>query len=280
MGARRFSRPLLLLAGTVAAVAIVVAAGAQSAAPNLIPYTGHLDSDGMPVTGEVDMTFFLVGSPTGTFANALWSERHPGVRVSGGAFGATLGAGTPATPIPAALLRDQPALYIGVKLGPGDGVELAGKQRLLSGPYALASASARDFTVTGALSVQGSATIGGNLRVGGSLLGTPVVVQTFSQTVGGTASTATTTALTDGFVTAQLSATTDGAGGFVRGFIDNAQVAVEHFHYYTGSVNTDYVNSGSISFLVRRGATWRVEAGCIWPACAGDVRWTPIGTPP
>lgn len=82
------------------------ATGPYGTPPRVIPYAGTLDQSGMPVTGDVPMTFFLVTSATATSSRAIWTEDYPAgdpVHVLGGRFSVALGSKTPNTGIPDAV---------------------------------------------------------------------------------------------------------------------------------------------------------------------------------
>jgi hypothetical protein len=110
--------------------------------PFEIPYRGVLEQDGVLVDGiSVDMQFDIYDAATG--GTPIWTETHIGVPVAGGKFSVMLGS-TP-SPIDIAVLQQNPELYIGVTV---QGVELAGRQRLLAVPYARRS---EDGVPSGAL---------------------------------------------------------------------------------------------------------------------------------
>lgn len=74
--------------------ALLVSATAQAEPVQMVvPYHGILDNDGVPVDGEVQMTFTLYDTAAGPQgAGVPWSECHPQVSVHNGAFAVRLGA--------------------------------------------------------------------------------------------------------------------------------------------------------------------------------------------
>jgi len=68
------------------------------AVPGLINYQGKLtDSDGNPLTGTYEMTFFLLDAPT--LGTIVWSENHASVTVTDGIYNVQLGSvSNPFTP--------------------------------------------------------------------------------------------------------------------------------------------------------------------------------------
>jgi len=96
--------------------------------PRQIPYRGVLEQNGAPVpSGTVAMRFDLWDAETG--GASRWSEAMPAVAVQDGQFSVALGD---TNPIPAAVLA-LPTLYLAVSV---EGQALAGRQRLLTVPYA------------------------------------------------------------------------------------------------------------------------------------------------
>lgn len=158
-----------VLAGGVVAWAVT---GPFGTPPRLVPFGGTLELNGVPVNGNVPMTFFVLDSAAAAVTGALWQEDYPAaspVTVVGGRFRVELGSRSPPTGIPDTVFRNG-ELYVAVTVR---GVELRGRQRLLASPYAITAAQARDFTVNGTLSVAGAATLGDALtdatRVNGTL---------------------------------------------------------------------------------------------------------------
>ncbi len=150
-----------ILAGGVLALAVT---GPFGTPPRLIAYGGTLDQGGMPVTGPVPMTFFILNSATALPAAALWSEDYPAatpVNVVGGRFDVILGSRTPVTGVPDSVFQNG-ELYVAVRVA---GVDLEGRQRLVTNPFAITAAQAQDFSVLGNLRVSGSATMTGAVAV-------------------------------------------------------------------------------------------------------------------
>ncbi len=140
-----------ILAGGVLALAVP---GPFGTPPRVLPYGGTLEQDGVAVNGNVPMTFFLLTGENVPLASAIWSEDYPAnnpVAVAGGRFQVELGSRTPNSGIPDAVLRAG-ELYVGVRVA---GVELSGRQRLFSNPFAITAAQAQDFTVHATLQVGG-----------------------------------------------------------------------------------------------------------------------------
>ena len=85
------------------------------AVPGVLPYQGTLvNSQGNPVEGLFNMTFFIYPEPEG--GTALWTEAHAGgngVPVAQGLFNVNLGS---LVPIPTDIW-DQAPLFLGVQVG-------------------------------------------------------------------------------------------------------------------------------------------------------------------
>ena len=143
----RSKMPLLLVVGALfvfVGASVAQVTGNYGTPPKLVPYNGHLENNGIPVNGTVDLEFFVVTSPTESPAAALWRESHPDVLVSAGSFSVVLGYSTSF----GTLFSEQGELYVGVSVY---GVALAGRQRLTSSPYSIAAGEAQNFTVSGTL---------------------------------------------------------------------------------------------------------------------------------
>ncbi len=80
---------------------------AEQPLQQVVAYAGHLDHDGVPYDGTVQMRFRLFAAPEG--GAPLWEEEHPEVRVFGGQFSVRLGgpAGGQAVPIGPHLSRNR-----------------------------------------------------------------------------------------------------------------------------------------------------------------------------
>ncbi len=139
--------------GIMMAVTLAIAGGLVAKAqtgdfggppPRLIPYTGYLENNGVPVTRVLDMTFWFYSGES-ELATQLLEEIHRSVEVVNGRFSVTLGS-TVTTGLPAALL-DSSEVWLQIAVDdPTDEVgatTLAGRQRLLAAPYALQSDRAR-----------------------------------------------------------------------------------------------------------------------------------------
>lgn len=159
----RHLRSVFLVSAAVFAGGFVALAASTDygTPPRVVAYSGTLDQNGMAVNGDIPMTFFLLRDPAFATAQAVWSEDRPAanpVRVSGGKFAVQLGT---VTPIPDAVFSTGD-LYVAVSVA---GVELAGRQRIFSSPYAVTAAQARDFTIAGNAVVSGTTTLNGPATV-------------------------------------------------------------------------------------------------------------------
>jgi hypothetical protein len=121
--------------GATAAVVALTAATALAVGlpkqgevvPRQIPYRGYLDQNGVPVTNTtMQFIFELFTQENG--GTAAWGETQT-ISVVDGQFTAALGD---SFAIPAALFA-QPSLFLQITV---DGQQLAGRQRLLTVPYA------------------------------------------------------------------------------------------------------------------------------------------------
>jgi hypothetical protein len=163
---------------------LAVLSSPAAAAPiqRVVPYTGHLDSDGVPFDGEVQMTFTLYDTAEGPqAAGQPWSECHPQVRVRDGAFtvrlGAPAGPGAVASDLTPLLARDEQQ-YLAIAVRPRNlGLNPAGdcaanggpwtafgaRQAISPVPQALWSARATDLVAT---SVTAEAVAAGTVSAG------------------------------------------------------------------------------------------------------------------
>ncbi len=128
--------------------------------PRSFAYTGTLESNGDAADGNFDLRFglFTSASPDTSCllgeapSCPLWSSQIDGVRVAAGRFTALLD-GVPDS----ALAQDRLWLAIAVKeTSETSFVALAGTQEILSTPWAARAAAAKDYKVTGDLTVAGS----------------------------------------------------------------------------------------------------------------------------
>lgn len=132
----------------------------------VIPYSGHLEVDGVPLTGTRAVRFKFHNTNTGVNA---YNETHD-VSFYDGKFSVSLGRGR--DPAPNAerfesmmLNGDRIEFDIEVEDAPGSGafVELSGRQSIEAAPQAVWSANAADFNAAGDLDVGGNATVTGNV---------------------------------------------------------------------------------------------------------------------
>lgn len=128
---------------------------ATDSLPRAIPYEGRLSVDGVPLNGDVSVTFTLWSSSAGD--DALYSETRV-VHFVRGDFSVLLGASAPGNDqrVPDAVF-DGDDLYLGIALG---NTVLPGRQRIVPVAHALWAARAADFDVAGALNVRGGGTFG------------------------------------------------------------------------------------------------------------------------
>jgi microcystin-dependent protein len=194
------------VAGAAAALLAVGAAGALAASPpragevvpRQIPYRGYLDQNGVPVTNTSMPAAFELFT-TETDGRPAWSETQT-LSVVDGQFTVSLGD---VTAIPAYLFT-QPSLYLQITV---DGQLLAGRQRLLTVPYAQYAAGS-GFPPGTVVAFAASQPPPGWLLCDGSTVSRAQYPQLFS-TIG------TTYGAGDGSSTFQLP---DLRGRFVRGF--------------------------------------------------------------
>ncbi|MFH1812244.1 MAG: polymer-forming cytoskeletal protein [Pseudomonadota bacterium] len=153
----------------LAVAACILCSGAQAWAQptgfEQIPYQGRLEHNGEAQTGDFDFQF-VIEDVDGVI---LWSDVLPAVPVRSGNFAVTLGAGVPFPP-GLWLYKD---LYLTIQVRPKDSgafTALAGRQHLLSVPYAQRSQAAGDYHVTGTLAVDNGASIAGDLDVTGQIV--------------------------------------------------------------------------------------------------------------
>jgi len=141
-----------------------------------LAYEGHLDLNGAPVTGAHDFRFALfateaadascLGLSTSDACDAasLWWAEHPGTTVAAGSFSVTLGA---TKSLGDGVLKSAELwLAIAVRQGSDPFTVLQGKQKLLAVPFAARAAAAKDYKVSGNLTVAGTASVTGKLTTG------------------------------------------------------------------------------------------------------------------
>lgn len=136
----------------------------------LIPYQGHLDLNGGPVTGAYDFRFALFSTATpsaaclgtsGCDGTSLYWTEHLGVTVSGGTFAVVLGEKKALTD--AVLANPDLYLAIAVRRAGDPYTVLQGTQRILAVPFAARAAAAKDYQVTGSVYVLEDVWAGGAL---------------------------------------------------------------------------------------------------------------------
>ncbi len=149
----RFSALALMLAAFVGGTARAAPVeGDFGTPPRLLPYSGVLEQNGEPFTGTVDMTFYLVANVDDGLGAAIWNETQT-VTVNVGEFSVALGVTTPLTPA----VLDSTEVFAGVRV---EDIDLGGRQRIVSAPYALTAENAANFTVRQDLVVEGNAQVG------------------------------------------------------------------------------------------------------------------------
>lgn len=162
---------MALSTGLVALLAYAQVVADGSHAPRLIPYVGHLDKDGEPVTGKVAMKVCLVAAPSTPClpkAGTAWSADFNSVDVAGGQFSLVLGQNP--DPIDESIFKTSAALHIRAMVGAYDAggsptfVQLSGAQQLLSVPFAVNADGARNMRVLGPV-------YNGNVRPNATALG-------------------------------------------------------------------------------------------------------------
>ncbi len=152
--------------GGYAAISYAAGKNLGGASDYHIPYQGMLELGGDPVDGPLDFVFGLYTSDTAG-ATAIWTSKTHSLQVSRGYFATVLGDETDLTNRLSSAVMSQPVLYIGMKV---DGVELAGRQRILAVPYAQNGMPDKNFVVEGQiqtkqLAVRENAVVGGNATV-------------------------------------------------------------------------------------------------------------------
>ncbi len=144
------------LFAVLAAAPSVALADTPLGPPQVIPYDGVIEFDGIPVNGPVTLRFTLSDmAPRGDVdrdAEFIWQSVEE-VEIYSGRFSLSLGAGE--RPLPDAVFLHT-ALYLAIDVSADDEwVELSGAQQIQPAPYSYLSASAEDFDVVGALDVEG-----------------------------------------------------------------------------------------------------------------------------
>lgn len=138
--------------GAIAFAAYAQVAAGGSAAPRLLPYVGHLDHDGVPVSGQVALKVCLVKAADTACSAAAWSEQFDQVNVAGGAFSLVLGQNSA---IPDDIWKSGSPVFVRAMVGATalqgspTFVQLSGAQRVLSVPYAVNVDAASSLRVDG-----------------------------------------------------------------------------------------------------------------------------------
>jgi hypothetical protein len=132
--------------------------------PRALPYEGVLAVDGVPLNGELEVTFRLWGAPRFVEGEVPLYEETRRVPFVNGRFSVLLGEAQQGL---ANAIFDADALYVGITVG---GTTLRGRQRIVPVPYALWAAKAADFTVENNLSVAGEVSVAGPLNARGLTL--------------------------------------------------------------------------------------------------------------
>gem|GEM_PF-1676090 len=168
--ARFLSSAVLLGVVSFGTAYITVAAGPGE--PNaLVPYHGHLEHNGTPMNGVVDVRVGLFTSAgadasclwTGTTPCGAWSDTFANVAVAYGNFALSLGSNAN---LPTTTFFNN-GVFLGIAVDNGTGfVGVGGLQRLASVPYAVRGEQATDFLATGAITVDGDADLGNDVDVG------------------------------------------------------------------------------------------------------------------
>jgi hypothetical protein len=157
------------LAGAVFGVMVSLSMAAYAALGGadgvLIPYRGHLDTNGAPANGDYTFRFDLHDAETGgTACSSVGTLADKVATVNGGVFSVVIG------PVPETCVAGKQVWVDVMVKGPSEGSfsALTGRQRVYPTVGALTSGRA-DFLVSGFLSVVGNATA--NRLVVGDVIG-------------------------------------------------------------------------------------------------------------
>jgi len=132
-----------LLAMAVVFLMILMTISGWASVPTIMNYQGKLtDTEGNPLTGPYNMTFYLFTAASG--GSAIWSENHTSVAVTDGIYNVILGS---INPLATGLFNDNDLVYLEVEI---EGESLAPRQQLTSAPYAL-KARVSDAVVSGGI---------------------------------------------------------------------------------------------------------------------------------
>lgn len=158
----------------------------------VVPYSGRLDLDGAPYTGDAQMRFRFYTAPDVAVAEdcaaedaCAWEELHDGVQVFNGTFAVDLGTSDPALMAQVVAQNTQYWLELSVRRVPVEGedppvwVTLASRQAIRPTPQTLWAANASELelaglrvtgpTVLASVTVDDAAAVGGDATVGGAL---------------------------------------------------------------------------------------------------------------
>ncbi|MFH1809960.1 MAG: hypothetical protein ABIJ09_14540 [Pseudomonadota bacterium] len=143
---------ILLIALLGAAVALAAGAGAPARG---LPYRGHLEFNGAPLSSTVAMEFRLYDDATA--GTELFMQVEDDVTVTGGAFAVVLG--TKSTNLLPETVYTSRELFLAITV---NGVPLAGRQQIFASTQSVRAAQADGFAVTAGIHGGNS---GGNLHV-------------------------------------------------------------------------------------------------------------------
>ena len=115
---------------SMALTVLLIPCAAKAEVPQLIPYQGVLQENGVLVAVPKSIEFKIYGQYSGGVS--LWSETHANVPVTGGKFAVELGQSSSFTQ---ALFQNS-SLYLEVSV---EGTVLDGRQRFLTVPFAMNS---------------------------------------------------------------------------------------------------------------------------------------------
>ncbi len=113
----------------------------EATSTTTISYQGRLSSNGIPVNGNVGITFRIYN--TSSDGSPLWTEIYPAVSVSDGLFNVLLGS---VTPLPNSLFSSNDTLYLGVTVGLDS--EMTPREQLASAPWAIHALNVADGSIT------------------------------------------------------------------------------------------------------------------------------------
>lgn len=169
---RRFIPAIIAVFAVGAVVAMSASAqqgtGINAGVPEIITYRGYLEDGStgtaVPVNGNKNLTFRIFSQAAG--GTALWTCGPAAVPVLGGHFQVLLGGTT--CPFTGATgpekLFDRNELYLEIAV---EGTTMTGRQRLTAAPYAVSSAQAENFRVSGTMQVSGVSTLASGAVISG-----------------------------------------------------------------------------------------------------------------